>query len=189
MAYPSFFSCVYSTCLLVTTFHQFWTATLYFSCTINIYNNISSDSSSPVYTFWIVLYFFIFFTEVWLNYNVLLITAVHKSDSPIWRIYILFHILFHYGLSHESHFILKSMEENRGPTDNLFISHSKLMNRKVRTSAYPFTFPIFYVFSLKWVWERSSFLKFHTLMEQFWDDICYRWLWLTNEFLLISYLK
>ena len=35
-----------------------------------------------------------------LSYNVVLISAVHQSDSVI-HIYILFHILFHYGLSQD----------------------------------------------------------------------------------------
>ena len=38
--------------------------------------------------------------EVWLIYNVVLISPVYQSDSVI-DIYILFHILFHYGLSQD----------------------------------------------------------------------------------------
>ena len=43
-------------------------------------------------------HFFLNFIEVELIYNVVLISAVQQSDSVI-HIYILFHILFHYGLS------------------------------------------------------------------------------------------
>ena len=39
-----------------------------------------------------------------LSYNVVLISAVHQSDSVI-HIYILFHILFHYGLSQEIEYV------------------------------------------------------------------------------------
>ena len=42
----------------------------------------------------------IFFIEVELIYNVVLISAVHHSDSVIY-IYILFYILFHCGLSQD----------------------------------------------------------------------------------------
>ena len=41
-----------------------------------------------------------YFTEVQLIYNVVLISAVQRSDSVI-HIYIVFHILFHYGLSQD----------------------------------------------------------------------------------------
>jgi len=37
-----------------------------------------------------------YFTEVWLIDNVVLISAVQQSDSVIY-IHILVHILFHYG--------------------------------------------------------------------------------------------
>ena len=42
----------------------------------------------------------LFFIEVELIYNVVSISAVQQSDSVI-RIYILFKILFHYGLSQD----------------------------------------------------------------------------------------
>ena len=41
-----------------------------------------------------------YFTEIQLIYNVVLISAVQQSDSVIY-IYILFHILFHYGSSQD----------------------------------------------------------------------------------------
>ena len=43
------------------------------------------------------------FIEVQLTYNVVLISAVQQSDSVI-HVYILFHILFHYGLSQDFSF-------------------------------------------------------------------------------------
>ena len=46
---------------------------------------------------------FIYLIEVWLIYNVVLISAVHQSD-PVICIYILFHILFHYGLSQDTEY-------------------------------------------------------------------------------------
>ena len=44
--------------------------------------------------------FNLLFIQVSLNYNVVLITAVQQSD-PIKYIYILFHVLFHCGLSQD----------------------------------------------------------------------------------------
>ena len=48
----------------------------------------------------VFFYFNLLFIQVSLNYNVVLITAVQQSDS-IKYICILFHILFHCGLSQE----------------------------------------------------------------------------------------
>ena len=47
-----------------------------------------------------IRFFNIYFFEVQLIYNVVLISAVQQSDSVV-HIYILFHILFHYGLSQD----------------------------------------------------------------------------------------
>ena len=47
--------------------------------------------------------FFLYFIEVWLIYNVVLISSVQSGDSVIHiYIYILFYILFHYGLSQKT---------------------------------------------------------------------------------------
>ena len=48
--------------------------------------------------FCFLIYYFI---EVWLIYNAVLISAAQQSDSVIHVIYILFHILFHYGISQD----------------------------------------------------------------------------------------
>ena len=45
-------------------------------------------------------FFFLIFFGVYLSYNVVLVSAVQQSDLVI-HIYILFHILFHYGLSQD----------------------------------------------------------------------------------------
>ena len=46
---------------------------------------------------------FFYFIEVQLIYNVVLISAVQQSDSVIY-LYILFHILFHSGLSQDTEY-------------------------------------------------------------------------------------
>ena len=46
----------------------------------------------------IFLIFNLFLIEVYLIYNVVLVSGVQQSDSVIYYIYILFHILFPYGL-------------------------------------------------------------------------------------------
>ena len=51
---------------------------------------------------------FFFKTEVWLIYNVLLITGVQQSGSVI-HIYTFFNILFHYGLSQDFEYINSSL--------------------------------------------------------------------------------
>ena len=50
-----------------------------------------------------ILFLFFFLIEVLLIYNVLLISAVRQSDSVI-HIYIVFYIIFHYGLSQDIEF-------------------------------------------------------------------------------------
>ena len=46
-------------------------------------------------------YILLYFIELWLIYNVVcLISAVQQRDSVV-PMYILFHVLFHYGLSQE----------------------------------------------------------------------------------------
>ena len=47
-------------------------------------------------TSWLFVSFLsLFLIQVWSNYNVVLITAIHK----VTRLYILFHVLSHHGLS------------------------------------------------------------------------------------------
>ena len=56
-------------------------------------------SLKKIYIFFKCL-FLVYFIEAWLIYSVVLISAVQHSDSVI-HICILFHILFHYGLSQD----------------------------------------------------------------------------------------
>ena len=42
----------------------------------------------------------LYFIDVWLTYNVVLISSVQQSDSVI-HIYVIFHILFHSDLSQD----------------------------------------------------------------------------------------
>ena len=74
-----------------------------------------------------ILFLFIFPIEVQLIYNVVLIIAVQKNDSVIHiYIYILFHILFHYGLSQDTE--QSSLCSTVGPRclciDNIIINYN-----------------------------------------------------------------
>ena len=51
-----------------------------------------------------MFYLFLFFIEVKLNYNVVLIIAVQKVTEFYIYIHILFHILFHYDLSQDTEY-------------------------------------------------------------------------------------
>ena len=63
--------------------------------------------------------FFFFLIEVELIYNVALISAIQQSDS-VTHIYILFHILFHYGLSQDMEYSsLKPQDFDGEPTSLL----------------------------------------------------------------------
>ena len=78
----------------------------------------TADTSLPMWHLWhhifliffllhclLILYFLIYFIEVWLIYSVLLLSVVKHSDSVI-HIYIsiLFHIPFCYGLLHDTEY-------------------------------------------------------------------------------------
>ena len=52
-----------------------------------------------------VLFSLIYFTDVYLIYNIVLVSGVQQSDLVIYiYVYILFHILFHYGLLQDTEY-------------------------------------------------------------------------------------